>query len=212
MVVVSGDAGAGKSVLVEEFLDHVGMDTPSLWGACDPLSTPRPLGPVHDVAGQLGEPVQVLLRDADQPHDIFAAVFARLRETPAIFVVDDLHWADQGTIDLLRFVLRRIRTSRSLVIGTMRDTEIGPSHALRSLLGDVARSIDALSLTVPPLTVDGVAALAADRPVDPARLHRMTGGNPFFVVEMLGQPGEELPVTVRDAILARTAKLDDAAW
>jgi DNA-binding CsgD family transcriptional regulator len=212
MVIVSGDPGAGKSVLVERFVADVGVGTPSLWGACDPLPTPRPLGPVHDVAAQLGEPVQALLHDAEKSHDIFAAVFECLRERPGILVVDDLHWADQGTIDLLRFVLRRIRATRSLVIGVVRDAEVGPSHPLRSLLGDVARSSDAVSVSLPPLTVEGVAELVADRAVDPARLHRLTGGNPFFVVEMLDQPDEALPVTVRDAILARTAKLDDAAW
>jgi DNA-binding CsgD family transcriptional regulator len=212
MVVVAGEPGGGKSVLVETFVDQLDGDTTVLWGACDPLSTPRPLGPVHDVAAKLGAPVETLLRDADQPHEIFAAVFERLRAEPTILVVDDLHWADQGTIDLLRFLLRRLRSCRSLLIGTVRDAEIGPSPELRSLLGDVARSPDAISVTLRPLSVDGVAELVAGRALDPARMHQLTGGNPFFVGEMLGHVGESLPITVRDAILARTAELDSGAW
>jgi DNA-binding CsgD family transcriptional regulator len=212
MVVVSGESGGGKSALVETFTASLGGDVPILWGACDPLSTPRPLGPVHDMARLLGEEVTALLRDAEQPHDIFVAVFERLRATPTLVVVEDMHWADQGTIDLLRFVLRRIRASRSLVVVTVRDTEVGPSHALRALLGDAAHSPDALSITVQPLTVEGVAALAGDASIDSVRMHHLTGGNPFFVTEMLAHAGEELPATVRDAVLARTARLDPAAW
>ena len=114
-----------------------------LWGACDPLTTPRPLGPFHDLAAQLGDDVTTVLRSASQPHEIFTAVFEHLRLHPSVLIVDDLHWADQGTIDLLRFLLRRIRITSSLVVGAMRDDEVGATHPLRSLLGDIARSPDA---------------------------------------------------------------------
>ena len=211
LLIVGGEPGTGKSALVEAFVEQTEGVAPTLWGAGDPLATPRPLGPVHDVAAQLGEPVPTLLREAEQPHEIFSAVFEHLRTTPSVLVIDDLHWADQGTVDLLRFVLRRVRSSRSLVIGTVRDDEVGTSHAMRSLLGDVARSPDASSLTLRPLSVAGVAELLADRPIDPAALHRLTAGNPFFVVEMLDHEGDDLPSNVRDAVLARTAPLDDEA-
>ena len=139
-------------------------------------------------------------------------MFEHLRLHPSVLVVDDLHWADQGTIDLLRFLLRRIRITSSLVVGALRDDEIGATHPLRSLLGDVARSPDADVDDAAPLSVDAVAALVEDRPVDPDWLHRLTGGNPFFVVEMLDHDGGEIPRTVRDAILARTSGLDADAW
>ena len=129
-----------------------------------------------------------------------------------MLIIDDLHWADQGTIDLLRFLLRRIRVTGSVVVGAMRDDEVGATHPLRSLLGDVARSPDAATATLRPLSVDAVAALIEDRPVDAAVLHRLTGGNPFYVVEMLDHDGSELPRTVRDAILARTNGLAADAW
>ena len=97
-----------------------------------------------------------------------------------MLVVDDLHWADQGTIDLLRFLLRRIASTRSLVVGALRDDELDIAHPLRSLLGDVARSPDATTMQLRPLSVAAIAALIEDRPVDPARLAQLTGGQPLL--------------------------------
>ena len=101
LAVIAGEAGAGKSSLLQAFTDEQVEGGPVLWGACDPLSLPRPLGPLLDVADQLELPRSVLT-EARQSHEIFTAVFERLAARPAVFVVDDLHWADQGTIDLLR--------------------------------------------------------------------------------------------------------------
>jgi DNA-binding CsgD family transcriptional regulator len=212
MVIVCGESGAGKTSFVQAFVDDWVRDERVLWGACDPLPTPRALGPVHDVAERLAPATRSVLDDADKPFDIFAAVYHDLRTAPSVFVLDDLHWADQGTVDLLRFVLRRLSQTRSLVIGTVRDEELGVDHPLRVLLGDVARSPRAATLTLPPLTVEGVRGLVGDRGVDAARLHDVTGGNPFFVCEMLDHEGDDLPTSVRDAVLARTSGLDPAAW
>jgi len=212
MVVVSGESGAGKTTLLQIFADDAGTDAPVLWGSCDPLSTPRPLGPFVDLADDLGDAVKEMLRGAGQPHEIFTAVFEHLRVTPSVLIVDDLHWADQGTIDLLRFLLRRIRVTSSLVLGAMREDEVGPDHPVRSLLGDVARSPDADNVALQPLSVAAVAALLDGREGDPASLHRLTGGNPFYVAEMLDHDGQEMPRTVRDAILSRTNGLSADAW
>ncbi|CAN5636318.1 AAA family ATPase [soil metagenome] len=215
VLLVCGESGAGKTSFVETFLDRWSHQERVLWGACDPLSTPRPLGPIHDLSDEFGPTTQKLLRDTEQPYDIFSAVFEELRSQPTVLVVDDLHWADQGTVDLLRFVLRRIWRTSSLVVGTVRDDEIGASHAMRALLGDVARAAHGTSLSVPPLSLDAITDLVGGRPVDPAWLHRVTGGNAFFVCEMLDHSGGssgDLPTTVRDAILARTAGLGVAEW
>lgn len=211
MAIVNGESGAGKSSLVHAFTQDQAGQAPVLWGACDPLATPRPLGPLHDVAEQLGEPTRALLTDGRNAHEIYSAVLADLRREPCIVVVDDLHWSDQGTVDLLRFLLRRIRTTSSLVVGTVRQDDLGPSHPLRTLLGDAARSPDAISLDLQPLSGDAVRAMVEGRPIDPDQLHSLTGGNAFFVTEMLEHDGDDLPVTVRDAVLARTIDLDDEA-
>ena len=212
LAIVSGESGAGKSTLLQAFADGEGEVASVLWGACDPLTTPRPLGPVHDLAAQLGDHVTAMLRNSSQPHEIFQAVFEHLRLHPSVLIVDDLHWADQGTIDLLRFLLRRIRITGSLVVGAMRDDEIGASHPLRLLLGDIARSPDAATIALRPLSVTAVTALVGDRPLDPHWLHHLTGGNPFYVAEMLDHDGREIPGTVRDAVLARTSGLEPEAW
>jgi DNA-binding CsgD family transcriptional regulator len=211
MVIVNGESGAGKSSLVHAFTQDQAGQTPVLWGACDPLATPRPLGPLHDVADQLGEPSRALLTEGRKAHEIYSSVLNDLRREPCIVVVDDLHWSDQGTVDLLRFLLRRIRTTSSLVVGTVRQDDLGPSHPLRTLLGDAARSPDAISLSLQPLSSDAVRTMVEGRPIDPEQLHSLTGGNPFFVSEMLEHDGNDLPVTVRDAVLGRTTDLDDDA-
>lgn len=214
-VMVCGESGAGKTTFVEEFVRGLADDTRVLWGACDPLSTPRPLGPLRDLAHGFSATTRAQLVESTQPYDIFVSVFDELRSPPSVLVLDDLQWADQGTLDLCRFLLRRAAQSSLLTIGILRDDELGVTHPLRGLLGDVARSPHAHSLTVPPLTVDTIATLVGDRDVDPAWLHRITGGNAFFVCEMLDHDcsdGADLPTTVRDAILARTADLDATAW
>ncbi|MEW5808866.1 MAG: AAA family ATPase [Actinomycetota bacterium] len=214
-VLVCGESGAGKTTFVEEFVAGVGAHTRVLWGACDPLSTPRPLGPLHDVARDLGPATRRQLAEGQAPYDIFVSMFDELRSPPAILVLDDLQWADQATLDLCRFLLRRAAQSTLLIVGILRDDEVDLSHPLRGLLGDVARSAHARSLSLPPLDVDAVTALVGERAVDPVWLHRITGGNAFFVCEMLDQDAAdsaELPTTVRDAILARTAALDAGSW
>src|SRR5262245_17349381 len=152
MLIVSGESGAGKTSFVESFVDEWVRDERVLWGVCDPLPTPRPLGPLHDLAQRLSPASRELLERSDAPYDIFAALHDDLCTAPSVLVLDDLHWADQGTIDLLRFVLRRVAQTRSLIVGIVRDDEVGVAHPLRALLGDAARSPRADSLSMPPLS------------------------------------------------------------
>jgi DNA-binding CsgD family transcriptional regulator len=224
MVLVCGEPGAGKTTFIEAFLTSFADERGEgagvvrvLWSACDPLSTPRPLGPVHDLASRLGPRSQEAMAASEHSYDIFAAAFEDLAAEPTVLVVDDLHWADQGTVELLRFVLRRIAEAPLLVIGALREDELGPSHPGRALLGDVARSPVGGTLHAAPLSVAAIETLTADRPagaeaIDAAWLHRLTGGNPFFVLAMLDHRGDDLPLTVRDAVLARTTGLGAPAW
>ncbi|MCV7223986.1 helix-turn-helix transcriptional regulator [Mycolicibacterium elephantis] len=212
VAIVCGESGAGKTSFVDEFIRSWPADEKVLLAGCDPLSTPRPFGPIHDLADQFEPRTRELLRDGDRPYDIYSAVFEELVTRPSVLVIDDLHWADQATIDFLRFVLRRVRRTHSVVVGTVRDDEIDNTHPMRALLGDVARATNARSLALPPLSLAAVTDLVGDRPLDPVWLHRITGGNAFFVVEMLDQADTDLPTTVRDAILSRTVGLDVPEW
>jgi DNA-binding CsgD family transcriptional regulator/tetratricopeptide (TPR) repeat protein len=202
LVVVSGEAGVGKTSLVRAFAEEQSEHARIAWGACDGLFTPEPLGPLLDWG--LGAP---LAEDAPR-REIFMTTLDALGTTPTIAVVEDVHWADEATLDLLRFLGRRLDGTTTLVIATYRDDEIGPTHPLRMVLGDVETR---RRISLPPLSEDGVRALAEDSDVDPGELYRQTGGNPFFVTEVLAAGGSGVPSSVRDAVLARAARLGSAA-
>jgi hypothetical protein len=210
IVLLAGESGIGKTRLARVFVD--GLDHGQvLWGVCDPLGVPRPLGPLHDVAADLGDPLARLLADGAPLYEISGELLSLLKARSVLLVVDDLQWADEATVDLLRFLLRRLPGTRSLVLATYRADDLDHQHALRGLLGDVARAPGATRLDLAPLSVEAVTTIVGARDIDPTRLHRLTRGNSFFVTEIVSQDGEALPTTVRDAVLARAAGLDTAA-
>ena len=207
VAVVEGEAGVGKTSLVRALADTVIERV--LWGACDALSTPRPLGPLLDMTALGGASRAAEALAAGQPsHGVFDAFLADLTD-PALVVIEDGHWADEATLDLLRFIGRRIRTTRALLVVTLREDEVQAGHPLRAVLGDLA-TVTATRLRVGPLSLDGVRQLAAEQPIDAERLHAATGGNPFYVTEVLAAPGWTVPPSVRDAVEARAARLPAA--
>ena len=206
VVLVAGEAGIGKTVLLRALVERTRTTAQPLWGMCDSLSTPRPLGPLRDVAHELGPDVAALLRGTAAQHEIFSAVLDALRARPRVFVVEDLHWADEATLDLVRFLARRIATLPLLLVLSYRDA-LGADHPLSPVLGDLVSSPDARRLQLTPLSRSAVATLLDGHRLDPADVHRRTAGNPFFVSQILAQPESPLPESVRDAVLARTAGL-----
>src|SRR5262249_906862 len=124
-----------------------------------------------------------------------------------VMVVEDAHWADEATLEVLRFVGRRAAGTRSVVLVTYRDDEVGVGHPLRMVLGDLATAAGCERLRVPPLTPDGVRALTAGHALDAGQLHRITGGNAFYVTEVLAAPGWTVPLSVTDAVLARVSRV-----
>ena len=209
-MLISGEAGIGKTALIEAFLHSLPTRQRVLWGACDALFTPRPLGPLHDMASQAqGELSKLFLGELDRIA-IFNACLTEC-QTPTIFIFEDIHWADEATLDLLKFLGRRILHSRSLLIASYRDDELGSRHPLRLLLGDLVRLPSTSRLVLPPLSIEAVRQLSGDHNLNTSRLHRLTGGNPFFVTEVLADEGvgtpASIPNTIRDVILARMARL-----
>lgn len=211
VVLVCGEAGIGKTSLVEQFTSAQAQENRVLWGGCDALFTPRPLGPLYDIAQQLRGNLITLLQDEAPRSAIFTALFDELRNsTSTVVVIEDVHWADEATLDLLKFLGRRINWINSMLVVTYRDDELGADHPFRNVLGDLPhRSVARLRL--PPLSPDAVRHLAerAGRGVED--LYEVTGGNPFFVTEALESKAPGVPVTVRDAVLARAARLSPAA-
>jgi DNA-binding CsgD family transcriptional regulator len=210
LLLLGGEAGVGKTALVRLFSQRAGREIVVACGGCDPLSLPRPLGPLVDMAPQLGGGLGKLLDQDASTTRLFGALLEMLTASPHLLVFEDVHWADEGSLDLLRYLGRRLAGTRSLVIATYRDDETGPRHPLQVALGDLATSDGLCRLQLRALTIDAVGTLAAGTGVDAAALHRATGGNPFFVIEMLGAGGTALPPTLRDAVLARAARLTPA--
>ncbi len=212
LVLVGGEAGVGKTALLRRCAADRPPGLEILWGSCDPLFTPRPLAPVLDVAEAMGGTLGRALAGNPRPSDVAAALVEDLSTRPAVLVLEDLHWADEATLDVVRILGRRVASVPALVIATYRDDELAPAHPLRRVLGELAR-VDLVSrMRLAPLSPVAVRALAARSEVDPAELYRVTGGNPFFVTEVLAAGGDiRLPATVRDAVLARAALLPAAA-
>jgi DNA-binding CsgD family transcriptional regulator len=208
LVFLEGEAGVGKTSLLRAFRDSLSPGVRYVFGACDPLSTPQPLGPLLEIAPELDPDVARLL-DAGAPRpDLLRAFLGALRPLPGVVVVlDDLHWADEATLDVLRFVGRRIQSTTALVVGAYRDDEVARDHPLRVAIGDLATSPAVRRIQLHGLSLGSVAELADGSDLDPAELHARTGGNPFYVTEVIAGAPARIPPTVRDAVLARAARL-----
>ena len=209
IALVGGEAGIGKTSLVEEFSKQT-RAARVLWGACDALSTPRPLGPLHDIARQTRGALLTAVTSGVSRDALFAAALDELERTDALVIFEDMHWADEATLDLLKYLGRRIHRTRTMLAITYRDDEVVPQHPLRVVIGDLPRATTRRML-LSPLSETAVAQLAvrAGRPSND--LHSITGGNPLFVTEVLAAAVDGVPATVRDAVLARAARLAPAA-
>jgi DNA-binding CsgD family transcriptional regulator len=210
LVLVGGEAGVGKTALLRRFCETLGSPVVVLWAGCEPLRTPRPLGPLLDVAEVVGGEFEELVGGLARPHDVALALLRQLRSGRlTVLVIEDVHWADEATLDVLTLLARRIESVPALVLASHRDDERDSSAQLRTVLAEVGRGRG--RLTVLPLSQAGVAELAEPYGVDGEELYRRTGGNPFFVGEILAAPGERIPESVRDAVIARASRLSEPA-
>jgi DNA-binding CsgD family transcriptional regulator/tetratricopeptide (TPR) repeat protein len=209
IALVGGEAGIGKTVLLQEFSKRQ-RDVRVLWGACDALYTPRPLAPLHDIVRQIQGALPAAINSGANRDVIFAATLDELERAKSLVVFEDLHWADEATLDLLKYLGRRIRGTRTMLTVTYRDEEVGPRHPLRIVMGELSRA-STHRMTLAPLSAPAVAQLARQAGKPAANLHSVTGGNPFFVTEALAVATDTMPASVRDAVLARASRLSPAA-
>lgn len=208
-VLLAGEAGIGKTALLQEFARRQSQ-LRVLWGACDALFTPRPLAPLHDIARQTQGQLSAALRSGASPELLFTLTLDELERQETLLIVEDVHWADEATLDLIKYLGRRISGTRAMLAVSYRDDELGVRHPLRLVIGELPRgSTHRMALT--PLSEAAVTKLARQAGRPTLDLHRITAGNPFFVSEVLAGEGDRVPPTVRDAVLARAAKLSPAA-
>ncbi|MFN8149353.1 MAG: LuxR C-terminal-related transcriptional regulator [Candidatus Nanopelagicales bacterium] len=207
LVLVLGEAGNGKTTLVDTWTQRHPERIRLLRGACDGSATPRPLGPLLDAMPDL-------VADADRT-GLIASVLEHLSppEPRPVLVIEDLHWADEATLDVVRAIAVRLPSTPCLVVLTARSDEVEPGTPLATLIGDLGRSSDVSRVALEPLTLGGVRTLVerAGATVDPGALFRRTGGNAFHATEILASGDDELPRSVRDAVLARVARLSPDA-
>ncbi|HET6733563.1 AAA family ATPase [Mycobacterium sp.] len=218
-VLLRGEAGVGKTTVIARFLAGLEARARVLRGWCDPLTAPRPLGPLIDMLAEFSGEQATELRaaiDAGDTHAIFSRLVEMFGgETAWACVIEDVHWADGATLDLLRFLTRRIDSLPLLLVVSYRDDEIGDQHPLAVLLGDLATSVAVSRIGLDPLSLAAVAELAAGSGINADALHRLTGGNPFYVTEVLAAGSDALlegglPRSVSEAVWGRLARLSNA--
>jgi tetratricopeptide (TPR) repeat protein len=222
-ILVQGEPGIGKTRLASELASRAragGFDV-LVGQSIDLVGTELPYQPFADALRPLGE----LRRDARAAgsqlavfEDALALLTERADATPVLLVIEDLHWADTSTLDLVVFLAHNLDDRRVLLLATFRGDEPSSAERVRRLAGGVRRARSATVLELGPLERAELTALLAAR-ADAMPTVAMTNaivarseGNPFYAEELLAAAGEEsaeLPSGLRDALLQRFGRLDD---
>lgn len=205
VVVISGEPGIGKTALVARFTSEVADRARLLLGVCDDLTTPRPLGPFRDIADQLPEPLTSLLSEG-APGEFATLLVRELGHAgaPTILVIEDVHWIDQATLDVLTVIGRRAAELPVVLVLTLRPGELDLDDPLRSSI-DAMRRSTTLHLELAPLSHAAVVRLAGDQA---ERICELSRGNPFFVTELLAHGHDPPPPSLANAVLGRVGRLE----
>ncbi|WP_296744835.1 AAA family ATPase [Mesorhizobium sp.] len=208
-----GEAGAGKTALAVAFAERAGQEARLLRSACEDLSIPDPLGPLYDLAreAQWELPRAIDARQGQRLPLFSDALDVFEAKGPGLLIIEDLHWADDATLDFVRFLGRRIATTHILLLVTARTDRSEGQMRVRRALGEIPAG-NVQRIEVPLLSEKAVLALAESADRDGGAIYRATAGNAFFVTELLAAESDTaLPASVRDAVLARAERLSTGA-
>ena len=210
VVLVYGEAGIGKSSMVEAMRGRIPAEGRMLVGHCDDLAAARTLGPFRDLVGGVGAELSRALREGDDRDRLLTALRAELDWPghPTVLAIEDAHWADDASLDVLRYLVRRIGDLPVVLLLTYRDDELGRDHPLHQVLG--LAGPDARRMPLRRLSPQAVRRLSEGAGVDADEVYAVTSGNPFFVTEVV-TGGSGVSATVVDAVLARLGRLGPAA-
>lgn len=209
-VFLSGEAGMGKTSLVKAFCRDRTADCEIYQGFCDALFTPRPLAPLYDIAWQIRPDLWQSHVDIADRAGFFSTLFQEItrQKRISIIVFEDIHWADEATLDFIKFLARRITQTRCLFILTYRDNEIHAGHPLRNVLGQLSPdSFTRLQLT--PLSRQAVAKMATEKGYSGEDVFSISGGNPFYVTEILASYSAGVPDNIKDSVLSVYNRQDE---
>jgi ATP/maltotriose-dependent transcriptional regulator MalT len=208
-VFLSGEAGIGKTSLVKMFCKLEKENCDIYQGACDALYTPRPLAPLYDIIWQISSSLWQGNHTIEERSDLFARFFRELKSKKETIVIifEDIHWADEATLDFIKFFVRRIALIQCLFLVTYRDDEIHNAHPLRMVLGQLPPdSFSRMQLT--PLSRTAVEKMSAEKGYKGEDVFQISRGNPFYVNEILASYSKGIPDNIRNAILSTYHGLD----
>ena len=205
LLLIEGEAGFGKTELIRAAIADAPSDLDVLVGACEPLDIPAPFAPLFEVIRALPHDLAEQILHGSDGLVVYAGVLEVLRARPTVLVVDDAHWADSATVGLLRYLGRRIADTPSVLIIAFRPDGLAENDDAYDLIAELSSRGSRLPLTA--LSIDGVRTLAAGSDLDANTVLHRTGGNPFFVVEVIRQPAAAVPTTISDAVAARLRHL-----
>jgi DNA-binding CsgD family transcriptional regulator/tetratricopeptide (TPR) repeat protein len=207
VVLIAGEPGIGKSSLLRTWLGDPGVPARPLAGWCDDLLTSRTHGPFRDVARTTGGALAEAIAASDTP-GVMEAVHELLSDPlrPTALVLEDVHWADEATLDVVRFLGRRIGRLPAVLVLTYRPDELEPDHPLHRVLGSLPSS-GVRRIHPRPLSARAVAGLLAGTDLDVEEVLALTAGNPFYVSELARHPGDTLPASIADAVVGRLHRL-----
>jgi len=207
---VTGEAGIGKTSLVKSFLKQIEDESVQFLGACDSLFTPRPLAPLYDLALQINEDWVSEIHSLTSRTEIFTKFVYELthKSRPVVIVFEDIHWADEATLDFVKFFGRRISRTNCFFILTMRDEEVSHQHPLRNVFSDLAPDTFT-RIQLAPLSKRAVRQWADEKGYDGEDVYSISGGNPFYVNEILASYSTGIPENIKDSVLSVYNRLEE---